>query len=101
MVVFHQFIWTILELSKYKIPNKDDFPETVGCAGWGLWSYIMAGLGLIPKDVAKSSLEQTRFDDESNLKIHTEKLLHIFTSDIDAKYRTCLDLKKFYAYIKK
>lgn len=92
---------SLIELAKHKIPNRDDIPETIGCAGWGLWSYIMAGLRLIPKEVARSTLEQVRFDPCIDLKVHTQRLMNDFSHQIFARHRSNLDLENFYRHITK
>jgi hypothetical protein len=42
---------------KAKVPTTYDFPGYFGSAGWPLYSYVMAGLHLIDKDVAARELD--------------------------------------------
>lgn len=44
------FIKDLLETSKHRLPTVNDFPRYYGSAGWELYCYILAGLGLINKD---------------------------------------------------
>jgi tryptophan halogenase len=48
------FIKDLLETSKSRLPNYKDIPEYPGGANWGLWSHVMAGVGVLKKEaVAK------------------------------------------------
>jgi tryptophan halogenase len=48
----------MLEICKYRSPNSSDFPSYHGTAGWGVWAWILAGLGHITEKLA----HQTLFD---------------------------------------
>lgn len=50
------FVKDLLEMVKTKVPTTHDFPGYFGSAGWPLYSYVMAGLHLIDKDVARKAL---------------------------------------------
>jgi tryptophan halogenase len=50
------FVKDLLAMSKVRIPTTHDFPGYFGSAGWPLYSYVMAGLGLLNKDVAANEL---------------------------------------------
>lgn len=51
-----EFVRNLLEMAKSKVPTTHDFPGYFGSAGWPLYSYVMAGLHLIDKDLAKKEL---------------------------------------------
>lgn len=50
------FVNNILEMSKSKMPSINEFPSYPGGAGWALYSYILAGLGIAQKNVADNEL---------------------------------------------
>lgn len=50
------FVKDLLAMSKTKMPTIHDFPGYFGSAGWPLYSYVMAGLGLLDKTVATNEL---------------------------------------------
>ena len=52
-----EFVTDLLEMAKTKIPTTHDFPGYFGSAGWPLYSYVMSGLHLIDKDLAKKELD--------------------------------------------
>jgi tryptophan halogenase len=51
-----EFVKNLLAMIKTKVPTTFDFPGYFGSAGWPLYSYVMAGLHLIDKDVAAKEL---------------------------------------------
>lgn len=51
------FVKNLLEMSKSKIPTTHDFPGYFGSAGWPLYSYVMAGLHLLDKNLAHAELD--------------------------------------------
>lgn len=55
----------LLEINEYRIPNQDDFPYYKGSAGWGVWCWVLAGNGLIDKEVLEKSLITHNFARES------------------------------------
>ena len=51
-----EFVSNLLEMAKTKMPSLNDFPGYEGAAGWPLYSYVMAGIGAIPKGVGNREL---------------------------------------------
>jgi tryptophan halogenase len=51
-----EYVSNLLELAKTGVPNAHEFPSYQGSAGWPLYSFVMAGLGLLNKDVALAGL---------------------------------------------
>jgi tryptophan halogenase len=49
----------LIEMSSCRFPTMYDFEILNGTVGWPLYSYILTGLDLIPKSVARDSLEVT------------------------------------------
>lgn len=52
-----EFVKNLLAMAKSKIPTTHDFPGYFGSAGWPLYSYVMAGLHLLDKDLARKELD--------------------------------------------
>lgn len=46
----------VLEMCRYKSPSMLDFEMYHGAAGWGVWAWTLAGLGLITKETATETL---------------------------------------------
>ena len=53
------FILNLIETCKHRMPTINDFSEYFGSAGWPLYSYILAGIGKLSKDVCKKALDET------------------------------------------
>lgn len=53
------FILDLIETCKHRVPTINDFPEYFGAAGWPLYSYILAGIGKLSKEVCKKTLEDS------------------------------------------
>lgn len=51
------FVNTIHELCKIRVPNFTMFPGGEGYAGWPLWSYVLAGTGALTPEVARKELK--------------------------------------------
>lgn len=51
-----EFVKDVLEMIKGRIPTTTDFPNYDGAAGWPLYSFVMAGIGVIPKGVGNKEL---------------------------------------------
>lgn len=56
------FVKNLCEMAKDKIPTTHDFPGYFGAAGWPLYSYVMAGLHLINKNLARQELDLDLLD---------------------------------------
>lgn len=52
-----EFVTDLIEMSKTRMPNNNDFPKYFGSAGWALYSYILAGLGILTPEVANKELK--------------------------------------------
>jgi hypothetical protein len=51
------FVTDIIEMSKTRMPDTNDFPKYFGSAGWPLYSYVLAGIGLLTPEVALKELK--------------------------------------------
>lgn len=50
------YIDNLLETLKIRLPNVNDFPKYYGAAGWPLYSFVMEGLNLVNKNIARNEL---------------------------------------------
>lgn len=50
------FVKELIEMAKNRMPTTNDLPAYDGSAGWPLYSYVMAGLGLINKGIGDKEL---------------------------------------------
>lgn len=64
------FTRDILELAKIRMPNRTLFQSVPGVVDWGLWSFILSGLKLIPQSVVEKELKYRSID--------VDYLKHIF-----------------------
>lgn len=51
-----EFVSNILEMAKSKTPTAQDFPSYYGSAGWGLYSHVMKGIGVLSSEVCKRDI---------------------------------------------
>ena len=51
-----EFVKSIHEVCKHRVPNMTLFPRPEGGAGWPLWSYVLAGTGKLTSEVAEREL---------------------------------------------
>ena len=66
----------VLELCKNRVPSFKDFSAIVSASGWGVWSWLLAGLGHISVDVVDDTIHN------ANLKIDLKKMYN----DMQFKY---------------
>ena len=64
----------IIEICKYKCPSPFDFDNIIGAAGWGTWSNVVSGLGILQKRIAFNTLwgNDLHNDSEQNF----DKMMH-------------------------
>ena len=58
----------VLELCKRRVPAFKDFSGIVSASGWGVWSWLLAGLGHIPEQVVDDTICN------ANLKMDLKKM---------------------------
>jgi flavin-dependent dehydrogenase len=66
-----EFVKALKESCKSRIPNSRDFDNFSGSAGWPLWSYVMAGTGVLTKEAAQAELNFYNLNEYSE-RIFTE-----------------------------
>ncbi len=52
-----EFVNTIIEMSKSRMPTYNDFEFYKGAAGWSIWAWVLAGTNNLSPDVAKRELD--------------------------------------------
>ena len=52
-----EFVADLIEMCKTRMPDINDFPKYYGSAGWPLYSYVLAGIGLLTPEVAQKELK--------------------------------------------
>jgi len=52
----------ILEIAKHRAPNSKDFINLDGSAGYDIWFFVLAGLGIIDPNVCKEELKLSKVD---------------------------------------
>ena len=55
------FVKSMHEICKHRVPNATLFPRPEGGAGWPLWSYVLAGTGALTSEVAE---KEVKFNDD-------------------------------------
>ena len=76
----------VLELCKNKVPSFKDFSGIVSASGWGVWSWLLAGLNHISNDVINDTIYN------ANLKTDLDKMY----KDMQNKYSKVPDI--FYTH---
>jgi hypothetical protein len=66
----------VLELCKVKVPSFKDFSGIVSASGWGVWSWLLAGLGHISNEIVDDTIYN------ANLKMDLQKMY----KDMQNKY---------------
>lgn len=89
----------IIETAKSRLPTKNDFPDYLGAAGWGLWSYVMAGLDKIDKKICENELQQKGFLTNSNLKSMAIEVVKRQDAAFNTAKNEMMTLEKFYKFI--
>lgn len=51
------FVKSIHEVCKHRVPNATLFPRQEGSAGWPLWSFVLSGTGALSDIVARKELQ--------------------------------------------
>jgi tryptophan halogenase len=51
-----EYVSDLMDMAKTRIPTMNDFPQYYGSAGWPLYSFVMAGLGMFDKSKAINDL---------------------------------------------
>jgi tryptophan halogenase len=51
------YVTNLIEMSKSRTPTKQDFPGYFGAAGWGLYSHVMIGIGVLDQDTCRRTLD--------------------------------------------
>ena len=67
-----EFVKKVHEICENKFPDNNIFPTGNGYAGWPLWSFILAGTGVLTPKIAREKLSET------NNKLPAEVLYNQF-----------------------
>jgi tryptophan halogenase len=51
-----QFVKDMHAMCKHRVPNATLFPRQEGSAGWPLWSYVLAGTGMLSDEVCRKEI---------------------------------------------
>ena len=95
-----EFVENLLTMSKTKVPSTHDFPSYFGSAGWPLYSYVMAGLHLINRDVAAKELE-LELPGYGRLSPITANTYYEMQDQWRDESKKCLTYKQFVEYFRK
>lgn len=89
-----EWVDLMLETAKTRMPSKGDVPDYLGAAGWGLWSYVMAGIGKIDSTLAEKELESVYYD--TNVTLTDASKMYI--EDLNIKFNN--NARSYLAYDK-
>jgi len=74
------FVKNIIEISKHRLLNKNDVPDTANSIGYQAWNQVLAGMGFISREVAKKHLSGKVITNEWQLN-EIEKMLPYKTNE--------------------
>ena len=94
-----EYVDTLLHMAKTKVPSQNDFPSYPGSAGWPLYSYVMAGLGLINKPAAEKELHM-KLPGYGNLKDLAAQSYYNLQDIWDKENKDCYSYKEFIKYFR-
>ena len=66
----------IIEICKYKCPSPFDFDNIIGAAGWGTWSNVVSGLGILEKRIAFNTMWGNDLHNDSEQTF--DKMMHYY-----------------------
>jgi tryptophan halogenase len=93
------YVETLLEMSKHRMPTFSDFPSYPGCASWPLYSYVMGGLNLIDKSKAMETLNMD-LPIHGSLKDITTEAYYDLHAEWANEFRDCMSYDEFIKYFR-
>jgi tryptophan halogenase len=93
-----EFVDSILEMSKSKMPTFNDFNEYYGAAGWPLYAWVLFGTGNLTADTCKKELQITmpnlNFDHAVKTEFYGWKEKTMLNLSKNLSYREFIELLK-------
>jgi tryptophan halogenase len=74
----------ILEICKHRSPSFRDFEFFIGASGWGVWAWILAGLGHVTPELANDSLLDNNLNIDDDFMY--DKIKTIYNQNLDKYY---------------
>jgi len=91
-----EFVDSILEMSKSKMPTFNDFNEYYGAAGWPLYAWVLVGTGKLSPTVCKKELQMfmpnLNFNDAVESEFYKWKEKTQLTLSKNLSYKEFIDL---------
>jgi hypothetical protein len=94
-----EFVNTIIEMSKSKMPTFNDFNEYYGAAGWPIWGWVLAGTGLLSPDVSSRELNWN-ISGFGDYRVASKKELEYWHAQQNAKLKNNLTYNEFIQELK-
>lgn len=96
-----EFVADILEMSKVKLPTNKDFIARFGNTDWGLWCYVVSGIGKLSPEISKKELSSRILTDGSSLENYAKLFYEDWKINFDEKFKNNMSYSNFIKFVKK
>jgi tryptophan halogenase len=90
----------LIETSKSRMPSTCDVPDYFGSAGWGLWSFVMGGIGKLSKEICYKDLITNNIDLNTSLLSHSKQFMIQTENDFNLLKQDLMSYKNFVNFIR-
>jgi len=78
-----ELVELMLRTAENRMPSKGDVPDYQGAAGWGLWSFVMAGIGRLSPELAAKELALLNYKEGISLSTAAKQ----YTDELNDKFK--------------
>jgi hypothetical protein len=90
----------LIETAKSRMPSTSDVPDYFGSAGWGLWSFVMGGVGRLSPEVCYNDLILNRADLNTSLLTQAKQFVDNSNADFNLLKQELMSYKNFVNFIR-
>lgn len=91
----------LLNTARSRMPSKGDVPDYLGAAGWGLWSYVMAGINILDCSLGQKELNSVMFNDSTGLNDAAKSYINELNINFYKESKSFLPYDSFVRYLRK
>lgn len=90
----------LIKSAKSRIPSTGDVPDYFGSAGWGLWSFVMAGTNNLSSELCRKELATNQFSSNIPLLRHAEEHVKNIGKEFKQATSELMTYKNFINFIR-